>query len=58
MVGVSRGKLDLICSFMGSGTFPTPRQTREVIVEEPSQPSRSRQVMTRESQLWVLGGPG
>lgn len=52
--GVSRGNLDLICSFMGSGTFPTPRQTGEVIVEEPSQPFRSRQVMTRESQLWVF----
>ena len=51
------GKLDLICSFMGSGTFPTSQQMGEVTVEELSQPSRSWRVMTRESQLWVLGGP-
>ena len=51
------GKLDLIRSLMGSSTFPTPQQTGEVTVEEPSQPSRSWRVMTQESQLWVLGGP-
>lgn len=50
------GKLDLIRSFMGSGTFPTSQQMGEVTAEEPSQPSRSWRVMTRESQLWVLGG--
>ena len=38
-------------------SFPTPQQTGEVTVEEPSQPSRSWRVMTQESQLWVLGGP-
>lgn len=47
------GKLDQILSFMGSGVFPTPPQT-----EEPSPPSRSWQVMTQESRLWVWAGPG